>query len=297
MSSRVPDLTVVIPCFNEAERIGAALRSVFNQRGAETFEVIVVDSSSDETAAIVRRDFPSVRLLTHASRLSAGAARNLGLREARGRKVLVTDADIRVPPDWIRRMSAHLDEVDVVGGSIANGTPRSLTGTLLHLLEFFRLLPDHSASCHGDARFVATANAGYRRAALGDRQFVDASAAEDVIFHQTLVAAGLRCRFDPGLAVMHENKRGWRTVARHLRALGVGGYRWRASSAPTQRFSLRHPYIMVLKPFAVVGALLVGRLRARQWRLAAEVIVLSPLLLALDAFWVAGFLRASRGVE
>jgi len=31
--------------------------------------------------------------------------------------------------------------------------------------------------------------------------------------------------------------------------------------------------------------------------LAVAVLVLSPLLLALDAFWVAGFLRASRGVE
>jgi len=297
MPSPAPELTVVIPCFNEAERIGAALRSVFDQRGAGTFEVIVVDSSSDETAAIVRRDFPSVHLIAHASRLSAGSARNLGLREARGRKILVTDADIRVPPDWMRRMSAHLDEVDFVGGSIANGTPRSLTGTLLHLLEFFRLLPDPAAPCHGDARFVATANAGYRRAALDNRLFIDASAAEDVIFHQTLVAAGLRCRFDPGLAVMHQNKRGWRTVARHLRALGVGGYRWRASTAPAPPFSLRYPHIMVLKPFAVVGALLVGRVRSRQWRLAVEVVVLSPLLLALDAFWVAGFLRASRGVE
>lgn len=288
-----PTVSVVIPTHNEVERIDGAVRHVLDQVGAPPFEVIVVDGSTDGTADVVRRNHPTVRLIAHDRPMSAGAARNRGFAAARGAKILCTDADVRVPHDWVARMCEHLDEVDLVGGSIGNGTPRSLSGTALYLLEFFRLLPDTDATAREDARFIATANAGYRREAIEGLRFLDVSAAEDIVLHHAIVRAGSRSRFDPTLSVVHLNKCGWRRVLRHQISLGAGGYRWRRHAAAGRPLSIRFPPVMVVKPLLVVGYLVLSSVRAGRWGRAVRHGLLSPLLVAVDMFWVLGYLRAA----
>ena len=294
-SASFPEVSVILPCFNEEERIRSALRHVFEQHDGISFEVIVVDSSSDRTADIIQREFPLVRLLQYSSRLSAGEARNRGVMVARGDKILFTDADVLVTPDWVERLSVHLEQVEFAGGAIANGTPQSLSGTVLYFLEFFRLLPECSVPPRGDGRFLATANVGYRRQAIEGHLFDDASAGEDIILHHTLTNARLSSLFDPSLAVVHLNRVGWRAVIDRLQRLGEGGHRWRSRVASDRSLSLRFPQMIILKPFAVVGWLIGHNLWRRNWYRALQIFLLSPLLVTIDFFWVVGFLGASHG--
>lgn len=90
---RQPLCSVVIPAYCASSTIGDALISVFSQESAPLFEVIVVDDgSTDDTAAVVERDFPEVRLIRKANG-GPGSARNRGVAEARGDIVLFLDAD------------------------------------------------------------------------------------------------------------------------------------------------------------------------------------------------------------
>lgn len=97
------DLSIVIPAYNEAERIGRTLEAVevFRASFGRPMEMVVVnDGSRDATVSIVeefRRTHPWVRLLTNERNLGKGGSLRRGMLEAEGEVVLFMDADLSVP--------------------------------------------------------------------------------------------------------------------------------------------------------------------------------------------------------
>ena len=98
-------LSVVIPAYNEAARLGNTLRAVVDylRQDAPDAEVIVVDDgSADNTAELARQVFAdagSLRtsVISYKSNLGKGRAVRLGLLAARGEVALFSDADLSTP--------------------------------------------------------------------------------------------------------------------------------------------------------------------------------------------------------
>ncbi|MEI6211349.1 MAG: glycosyltransferase family A protein [bacterium] len=91
MHDAAPLVSVVIPVFNGAPFLGAALESVAAQDYPRV-EVIVVDDGSTDDSAGVAATFPGVRVLQQANQGPA-AARNAGVAAARGTQIAFLDAD------------------------------------------------------------------------------------------------------------------------------------------------------------------------------------------------------------
>lgn len=91
-----PDVSVVIPTRNRWNTLVLALSSVLHQRDV-ALEVIVVDEAStdgtNEALDAVARHDARVRVVRHTQPMGLAAARNAGLREARGRWVAFLDDD------------------------------------------------------------------------------------------------------------------------------------------------------------------------------------------------------------
>ena len=87
-----PKISVVIPCYNAAPYIGAALRSVLSQSDVELEVIVVDDGSRDGSADLVRREFPQVRLIEQANQ-GVAAARNTGIAAASHDWIAFVDAD------------------------------------------------------------------------------------------------------------------------------------------------------------------------------------------------------------
>lgn len=85
-------ISVVVPCYNAGRYIAGSLRSVLAQTSSPLEIIVVDDGSSDGSADLVRREFPDVVVLSQANQ-GAAAARNLGIRHARGEWVAFLDAD------------------------------------------------------------------------------------------------------------------------------------------------------------------------------------------------------------
>ncbi|MER7838244.1 dolichyl-phosphate beta-glucosyltransferase [Streptomyces sp. NPDC096040] len=111
-----PDLSVVIPAYNEEERLGPTLCAVTryladNESRFGSWEVIVSDDgSTDGTRTVAALDHPHVRLVTGDRNRGKGNALRLGVAASRGRRVLVTDADLAAPIEELERLDKALSE-------------------------------------------------------------------------------------------------------------------------------------------------------------------------------------------
>jgi dolichol-phosphate mannosyltransferase len=118
----VPDLSVVIPVYNEEESLPllwAELAGVLDGL-ALPFEVIFVDDGSQDRSAEIVRAFrdadPRVRLVQLKTNAGETAATDAGFKAARGRWVVVMDADLQNDPHDIPRLLAQLDTWDAATG-------------------------------------------------------------------------------------------------------------------------------------------------------------------------------------
>ena len=120
-ASAEPTITVIAPVWNGEREVGLLLDALAAQTAPEqAFEVIVVDNGSTDRTGDVLARYPFVRVL-HEPKPGSYAARNLAIRNARGRFLLFTDADCVPAPDWVAtalRLAEIHGEDCVIGGRI-----------------------------------------------------------------------------------------------------------------------------------------------------------------------------------
>lgn len=102
------NFSVIIPSFNRRELLPRALNSVLAQTYLAAEIIVVDDGSTDDTALMVARDFPQVRLFVQANQ-GVSAARNLGLRHAQNEWVALLDSDDEWLPHKLAEQVAALE--------------------------------------------------------------------------------------------------------------------------------------------------------------------------------------------
>ena len=245
-----PLVTVIVPCYQSESTIRQCLNAIINQQTSVKFDVIVVDSSSDQTARIVESEFPSVRLIHLNQRTFAGAARNVGWRATRAVYCLMIDSDCVAESNLIESAIARHGEGNyaAVGGSLANGTPRSVSGWIGYLIEFKEFMPTTPMRLE---KGMPTANITYRREVLERYGGFDDSMwlAEDILLHWKMHKAGERILFDPAIKVTHSNKTGWRQVLGYQIDLGRLSAVARRRGGLPGGILLKYPPLILLMPF------------------------------------------------
>src|SRR5258705_4071191 len=124
-------VSIIISSYNSAWTIERCLRSLEHQvqQAQVSTEVILVDSSADGTAELVRPQFPWVRLFVRGERCYPGDARNYGIARASGTLLVFIDADCVAGENWLSEiLTAHQTNQAAVGGSVGNANPHSYVG-------------------------------------------------------------------------------------------------------------------------------------------------------------------------
>ncbi len=115
MAARAPSLvSVVIPSHNGARFVGETIESVLGQTHPTIETIVVDDGSTDDTPRVVGAYADRVRYVRQAN-VGPAAARNTGLRMARGAYVTFLDHDDRLRPTAVARRAALLDDRADVG--------------------------------------------------------------------------------------------------------------------------------------------------------------------------------------
>jgi glycosyltransferase involved in cell wall biosynthesis len=133
-SEILPFVTVVIPCRNEEKHIGRCLESILdNDYPNERMEILLVDGmSEDQTREIVagyRARYPMIRVVENRKK-HIPAAMNVGIRAARGERILKMDAHSTYQREYISRCVRYQDQYRAENsGGIAKIVPGADTLT------------------------------------------------------------------------------------------------------------------------------------------------------------------------
>src|SRR5271170_4820095 len=125
MSSGTPDLSIVIPSYNEELRLPATLEQIaafLPSLGGDTEILVVDDGSKDRTAEVAesfRDKFSNLRVISNGENRGKGYSVRHGMLEARGKVVLFTDADLSAPIEEAPKLLDALKTYDVAIGSRA----------------------------------------------------------------------------------------------------------------------------------------------------------------------------------
>lgn len=112
-----PKISVIIPTYNEQGVIGNCLESLSRQ-DYPNFELIVIDDGSlDSSVSQVENQRGKVKSLTllKQKHFGPGAARNLGVKHAKGEILVFVDADMEFEPDFISKLVAPIIAEKTIG--------------------------------------------------------------------------------------------------------------------------------------------------------------------------------------
>jgi dolichyl-phosphate beta-glucosyltransferase len=125
-----PLLSIVIPAYNEAQRIGSTLEDVRRYAESKPFpvELIVVDDGSADRTCEVVAQCSDVRLLRNERNRGKGFTVRHGVLEARGRFVLFADADLSAPIEEADRLLTALESTNADAAVGSRALQRELIG-------------------------------------------------------------------------------------------------------------------------------------------------------------------------
>ncbi len=125
MSPTGPELSIVIPAYNEESRLPATLERIaayLKNCGREAEMLVVDDGSKDRTAAVAesfQSKISALRVVSNGVNRGKGYSVRHGVQEARGRIVLFTDADLSAPIEEADKLIEALEKYDLAIGSRA----------------------------------------------------------------------------------------------------------------------------------------------------------------------------------
>ena len=218
-----PTVTVILPAYNEAAGIEAAVRSLAGGDYPAHEVIVVDDGSTDGTSEIVESlDLPGVRVIRQPNSGKA-AALNAGLAVAAGDVIVTVDADTLFEEQSLRRLVQPFSDrsVGATAGNTKVGNRRGLLGLWQHI--------DYVTGFNLDRRLydvlrcmptVPGAVGAFRREAIeAAGGFSTSTLAEDTDVTIAIGRAGWR-------VVYVEDARGWTETPATLAGLWRQRYRW-----------------------------------------------------------------------
>ncbi len=196
--------SIVVPTYNEENDIAATLDSLVAMQWSD-FEIIVVDDSTDRTPDIVRSfENRGVRLIRPTKREGRCGARNLGILNSSGEVVVILNADVHLPMDFLRRIAKHYEQ----------GVDYVLVRSVVENLDYFFARYVESVGLHdfyGENPRPMEWTEGFscrRQLAIDAGLFptgyaVPLCAGEDVVFGDNLRKLGARKHIDLSIVCSH----------------------------------------------------------------------------------------------
>jgi hypothetical protein len=179
------------------------LEALAKQRGDIKTEIIVVDCVGTAVVELMNTCFPWMRLIEVPERQSIAQLRSIGIGEARGKIIAITEDHCIPAPDWCQTIiKVHAARAEpAIGGAVDNAATQRLIDWAVYFCEYSYF---SSRVPHGPVDKLPAPNVSYKRAALEEMRDLWINGYQENLLHQQLAAQGYRLWSDPSLVVWHK---------------------------------------------------------------------------------------------
>jgi glycosyltransferase involved in cell wall biosynthesis len=214
-------ISVVIPSYNSAHTIYRCIDALSAQTYTGEYEIILADSSQDETQSIVKFSFPKVIIIPFLQKTDPGTARNAGVQRSKGDIIAFIDSDCVADKRWLEYIdSGHRAGIRILGGSVKNGNnPQNNVAWAGYIAEFREYLPFGKMR---EVSHIPTCNISYDRTIFEQYGYFDGRfyPQEDLVFNHVLTEMGEKIIFNPELAVYHTHRETMHEFISHQYKIG-----------------------------------------------------------------------------
>jgi succinoglycan biosynthesis protein ExoA len=235
-------LSIILPIRNEAEHIARVLDRLLEQNyDHDKLEIIVADGLSEDMTPQIIQEYVEkhphvVRYFVNSKKLSS-AARNIGIQNAQGEYVLIIDGHCIIDnDDMLRNVSDAFEKTE----ADCLGRPQPLEMKDATTLQWAIAIARRSPLGHHPDSFIYSGQAqfspassvavSYKKSIFEQVGYFDESfdAAEDVEMNTRIDKAGLKCYFDPSIAVRYVPRGTLKGLGIQMQRYGCGRVRlWR----------------------------------------------------------------------
>jgi glycosyltransferase involved in cell wall biosynthesis len=252
-----PFVSVIIPTYNDNARLEVCLDALANQSYPPSrFEVLVIDNGSDHPPDAIVRRLANATLL-HEAKPGSYAARNTGIRSARGGVLAFTDADCIPGAQWLEngvRRLAQARVPTIVGGPMAIFYRDDSRPTWIELYEKLYAFPNEQNI--REKHFVMTGNLFVSAEVMAGVGAFDAElrSGGDAEWGQRAYAQGVDIVYAEDTGVLHPARHTWAEHTNKVRRV-AGGQVDRARNAPRPLVLNRIFYYDFLPPLTTLKKL------------------------------------------
>jgi len=224
-------VSVILPTLNRRESLRRVLESLFYQTYPEDkFEIIVIDGGSTDGTQNMVKDLIEIspcelRYLKQENK-GVAAARNLGIRNAKGEIIAFTDDDCMLSKEWLAALVHHFDDPKVGGvGSIREALNKDNLLAEAWDLAYFRIGSlQEKYDFLNNSPFLCTSSAAIRFDALSELGGFDENlvSGEDVDLSRRVLEKGYKLVLEPSARVKHEHPSSWRALVKQQLWFGKG---------------------------------------------------------------------------
>lgn len=246
--NKYPFCTVIVPAYNAETTISLLLRSLARQDYHGKYEVIVVDNhSADKTVEKVEK-FPQVRILHEVDIQSSYAARNRGIRNAKGGVLAFIDADCVARPNWLEEGVKILlsKNADLAAGNV-EFTFKKKVPSVYEYIDSVRKLNQRGYVRKG---FGATANLFVRKGVFEKIGYFrqDLQSGGDYEFGKRAIKRGMKIRYTKKALVLHPARDSLRELIKKTKRVAKG-------QAQLQKMGILEEYPLNLLSFLPTASL------------------------------------------
>lgn len=124
MQENKPDVSIVIISWKMKDLLHKCLQTIYKFTKDVSFEVIVIDNNSlDGTSEMIETNFPHIKLIKNSENKGVAPARNQGLKEAKGKYILILDADMELVENSVKKLFDFMEATPscgIVGGKLVD---------------------------------------------------------------------------------------------------------------------------------------------------------------------------------
>lgn len=224
-----PEISVIIPVYNDPEGLKDTLNSIVNQDlETEEYEVLIVDNgSTDSTSEVIRqfsRQYGNLKGLEENQIQSSYAARNKGIENSMGHLICFLDADMWTGPSYLSDVKAYFEEhqeVEYIGCRVEMiNNSSTITGRYNEINGF---PVDRYVHEKG---FAPTCCLSVRKKIFSDIGLFDQNLVSggDKLFGKKAKDQRIEMRYIDEITVFHPVRENWRQISAKYFRMGRGWY-------------------------------------------------------------------------